>query len=136
MPLQPQVGHDRGDDAGLRQPAVVAPALGDHRHQLVAVDHMPLLVDDHDAVRIAVEGDADVGAHLAHLADERVRRGRANALVDVEAIRLHADRDHFRAQLPERFRRHLVAPPLAQSMTTRMPSRLMLRGSVRLANSM
>ena len=26
-----------------------------------------LLVDDHDAVRVAVERDADVGPHLAHL---------------------------------------------------------------------
>ena len=56
---------------GLGQPVVLLPALRHHGEQLVAVDHMALLVDDHDAVGVAVERDADVGAHLAHL------RGRA-----------------------------------------------------------
>ena len=69
---------------------------------------MALLVDDHHAVGVAVERDADVGAHLAHLAAQRVRRGRAAFLVDVEAVRLDADRDHLGAELPQRLGRHLV----------------------------
>ena len=68
MPLEAEIGHHGRDHAGLGQPAVFLPALGDHREQLVAVDHMAALVDDDDAVGVAVERDADVGAHLAHLA--------------------------------------------------------------------
>ena len=39
----------------------------EQREQRVAVDHVALLVDQHGAVRVAVERDADVGAQLAHL---------------------------------------------------------------------
>ena len=81
---------------------ILLPALRHHGEELVAVDHMALLVDDHDAVGIAVERDADVGAHLAHLRGERLGRGRAAFLVDVEAVRLDADREHLRAKLPQR----------------------------------
>ncbi len=73
MPLEAEIGHDGRDHAGLGQAAVVLPASGDHRHQLIAVDQMALLVDDHDAVGVAVERDADIGAHLAHLGGKRVR---------------------------------------------------------------
>ena len=69
---------------------------------------MAALVDQDDAVGVAVERDADVGAHLAHLAAQRFRRGRAAFLVDVESIRLDADGDDVRAQFPQRFRHHLV----------------------------
>ena len=41
---------------------------GDHGHELVAVDDVALLVDHQQAVGVAVERDADIGAHLAHLA--------------------------------------------------------------------
>ena len=85
------------------------PGLGDDRHQLVAVDDLALLVDDDDAVGVAVERDADVGAHLAHLVDQRFGRGRAALVVDVAAVGLDADLDHFGAELPQRFGRHLVA---------------------------
>ncbi len=50
-----------------------------HRQDLVAVDDLALLVDDDDAVGVAVERDADGGAALddlgAHvLGVERARR--------------------------------------------------------------
>ena len=108
MPLEPEVGHDGRDDAGLRQPAVVAPALGDHRHDLVAVDQVALLVDDDHPVGVAVERDADVGPHFAHLARERLGRGRADFEIDVEPVRLDADLDHLRAELPQRLGSDLV----------------------------
>ena len=49
------------------QPARLVPGFGDQRHDLVAVDQRAVLVDDHHAVGVAVERDADVGAHLMHL---------------------------------------------------------------------
>ena len=63
--LEPEIGHDRGDDAAAGEPSAPQPGLGDHRHQLIAVDHAALLVDDDHAVGVAVERDADIGAHLA-----------------------------------------------------------------------
>ena len=93
---------------GLARRPSSLPAFGDHGEQLVAVDQMAALVDDDDAVGIAIERDADVGAHFAHLAAQRFRRGRAAFLVDVEAVRLDADRDDVGAELPQRFRHHLV----------------------------
>ena len=93
---------------GFAKPAVVLPASGNHRHQLIAVDQMTLFIDDHDAVGIAVERDPDIGAHLAHLGGQRCGVGRTAILVDVEAVRIDAERDHLRAQFPQCFRRHLV----------------------------
>ena len=108
VPLQAEIRHHRGDDAGLRQPAVVAPALGDDREQLVAVDQVAALVGDHDAVGVAVERDADIGAHLAHLAAKRFGRGRAAVVVDVEAVGLDADRNDVGAKLPQRAGRDAI----------------------------
>ena len=106
--LETEIRHHGGDDAGLGEPAVFLPALRDHREQLVAVDQMAALVDQDDAVGVAVERDADVGAHLAHLLAQRLRRGRSAFLVDVESVRIDADRNHVGAQFPQRFRHHLV----------------------------
>jgi hypothetical protein len=75
---------------------------------LVAVDDVALLVGDHHAVGVAVERDADVGAAFAHFGAHRVRRGRANLTVDVEAVRTDADFDLFGAQFPQHLRRDLV----------------------------
>ena len=61
-----------------------------------------------DAVGVAVERDADIGAQFADLADQRLRRGRADVAVDVEAVGLDADGDDFGAKLPERLGRDLV----------------------------
>ena len=77
MALEPEIGHHRRHHAGALKAAVVLPALGDDREQLVAVHDMAALVDDHDAVGVAVERDADIGAHLAHLGAD-ARRGRSN----------------------------------------------------------
>ena len=104
----PEIRHHGRDDARLGKAAVVLPALRDHREQLVAVDQMAALVDQDDAVGVAVERDADVGAHLAHLAAQRLRRGRSAFLVDVESVGVDADRNDVGAQLPQRFRHHLV----------------------------
>ena len=75
MALKPEVRHDGGDHAWLGQSTLVAPALGDDRHHLIAVDQMALLVDHDHPVGVAVERDADIRPHLADLARQRVGRG-------------------------------------------------------------
>ena len=107
--LQPQIRHHGGHDAGLAQAAVLAPALRDDAHQLVAVDDLSKLVNQQQAVGVAVQRNANVGAHFAHLGDERFRRGRADVVIDVEPVRFNADGDHFRAQFPKRLRGHAIA---------------------------
>src|SRR6476661_5642265 len=62
LPLEPQVGHDRRDD---RIAPKLAPRLQperDQSHELVPVDLLTLFVDDDQAVRIAVERQANIGA--------------------------------------------------------------------------
>ena len=107
--FEPEVRHHGGDDAGPAQAAVVLPALGDDGHHLIAVHGVAEFVHQQNAIGVAVERDAHVRAHFAHLADERLRIGRADFAVDVEAVGLDADRYDFRAQLPQRFGRNLVA---------------------------
>ncbi len=85
------------------------PGFRDHGHDLVAVDDLALLVDDHDAVGVTVERYADVGAQLAHLGAELLRRRRSALVVDVASVRLDADLDHLRTELPQRLGRDLVA---------------------------
>ena len=98
--LQPEIGHDGGDDPGLAQPAVAHPAFGHHRQQLVAVDQMAFFVDEDDAVAVAVERDADIRAHFAHLLAQRFGGDRSAFPVDVEAVGLDPDGDHLGAELP------------------------------------
>ena len=93
---------------GWVEASVRLPALRDDRHQLVAVDDMAFFVDDQHAVGVAVERDADIGAHFAHFGGERFGRGRADVAVDVEAVGLDADREHLGAEFPQSFGRDLI----------------------------
>ena len=82
--------------------------MRNHREQLVAIDQVPAFIGQDDPIGVAIERDADVGAHFAHLAAQGFRRGRSAFLVDVESIRLDADRNNIGAQLPQRFRHHPI----------------------------
>ena len=63
LPLEPEVRHDRRDDrAAPSARRGLQAERRDQRHQLVAVDQLALLVDDDQAVGVAVEREADVGA--------------------------------------------------------------------------
>src|SRR6267378_8308397 len=108
MALQAEIRHDGGDEAGLCQPPVLVPTLRDYGEQLIAVDQMAELVHDHDAVGIAVERDTDIGAQFQYLAAERLGFGRTAILVNVEAVRIDPDGDHFGAEFPQRIRNNPV----------------------------
>src|SRR3990170_2892248 len=68
--LKPEIRHHRGDDTAAREPPALQPGFGDDRHELIAVDDGALLVDDDYPVGVAVERDADIGAHLVALGDQ------------------------------------------------------------------
>ena len=100
MALKSEIGHHCCDHAGALKPAVFLPAFRNDCEQLIAVDHVAAFVHDQHTIGVTVERDPDIGAHLPHLAAQRIRRGRAAFLVDVETIGLDADRDHVGAQFP------------------------------------
>ena len=90
-----------------RPPPRNSPRLA-HEVAISAINHLALVVGDDDAVGIAVEGNANVGTQLAHLvAHDLGVRGPA-AFIDVYAVGLVADLDHFGAQFPQRSGRNLV----------------------------
>ena len=62
-----QVVEDRGARVLLER------GLGEQRGHEVAGDELALVVDEEAAVGVAVPGDAEVGALLAHLADDELR---------------------------------------------------------------
>ncbi len=107
--LQSQVGHDGGDEALAVQPSAFGPVQTDQSHDLVAVDHMALLVADDHPVRVAVQGDADVAAIALDRFRHGLGMGRAALSVDVQAVRLHPDGEDLGAQLVQGRRRHAVA---------------------------
>src|SRR6478752_5227185 len=59
------------------------------------------LVDDQDTIRVTIERNADIGAHLADLCAKRAQVGRPAIFVDVEAVRIDADRDDVRTHFPQ-----------------------------------
>src|SRR5262249_51718944 len=96
-----EVRHDGRHHAAAVQARAFVPAFGDHAHDLVAIDDAALFIDDDHAVGVAVEGDADVGAHFPDLVTQGFRRGRTAFQIDVEAVRFDPDLDHLGAQLPD-----------------------------------
>ncbi len=91
--VQTEVAHDRGDQGVLRQGAGILHGQGEDRHDRVTVHHVAVRVDRETPVRVAVVGEAQIGAVLEHgpLQDVQVR-GSA-AVVDVEPRRLGVDGD-------------------------------------------
>ena len=80
----------------------VAPGLRDKNlariddHQLVAVDYFAVFIHRADAVGIAVEGDSEIGAGLAHFGDEGfeiVGNGRIGMVIGEAAVHVE---DTFR----------------------------------------
>src|SRR3982075_1801390 len=106
--FQSEIRHHGCYDTWLGEATVFLPALRDHREQLVAIDQVSAFIDENDAVGVAIERDANVGAHFANLAAQRLRRGGSAFLVDIESVRVDADSDNIGAQLPQRFRHHLI----------------------------
>ena len=110
--LKPQIAHDGSDKAGLGEPPVLSPALGDNGQKLVAVDQVTVLVHHDHSVGVAVERDPGIGTHRAYFRHQGLRRGRAAVTVDVEPVRLDADGDDLGAKLPQGFGHDAVGRPV------------------------
>ena len=87
----------------LRARVLLQHRLGEERRHEVARDELAGVVDEEAPVGVAVEGRAEVGAVLAHLADhelavlgeERVRLVVREVAVWLEVVRDRVDRDPF-----------------------------------------
>ena len=99
--LQPEVGHDRRDDAAAAQPSVCNPGTGDQRQYLVSIHDVSIFVGDNQPVGVAIQRDSDMRAVPHHLRAQEIRHRGAAAPVDVEAVRGHADRHDCRAKFPQ-----------------------------------
>ncbi len=95
--FEAEVGHHGADDRVPAQLAGLAHGHRQHREDLVAVDLRAGAVHGQAAVRVTVVRDAEVGSVLDHGRLEQAEVGGAAAVVDVEAVRLGADRDDLRA---------------------------------------
>ena len=92
--------------------AGVAQRQGQHGQDLVAVDDLAGGVDGQAAVGVAVVRDPGVGAVLDHGGRQRVQVGGAAALVDVQPVRVGADRDDLGAGPAQQAGRELVGGPV------------------------
>ena len=81
--------------------------LGLQQEKESVLDALQRLGERH-AIRVAIQGDAQVGAILQHRILQRARIGGADLFIDVEPVRLDADRNHLGAQFVERNRRHAI----------------------------
>src|SRR5438034_973653 len=104
--LEGVIRHQGAGDAGQR--FFRRAMLGDGVKQLVAVISAPRIIDDQDAVAVAVQSDPQIGGLIFHLAYQAVGRSGARSLVDIEAVGLDADRDDVGAELMENVRRDVV----------------------------
>ena len=98
--LEPPVRHD-GPDDGLGALAFALHLVRPQVEDVVPVEEGPGVVGDDDAVGVAVERDAEVGAGDAHGIAHLSGVERAAGLVDVLSVRIDVSRDHGRAGGPE-----------------------------------
>ena len=106
--FEAHVRHDRRDNAAAPEIPAFLPGAGDQRHQLVAVDQPPVFIADQQPVRIAVKRDTEMCALLHDAGAHGLCRGRAAAVIDIEAVGGNPHGNHVRLQLPQNRRSHFV----------------------------
>ena len=67
-----------------------------------------MFVRQQHPVGIAVQRRAEIRALFLHRPDQVVQMSRAAVSIDIKTVRVDRNRDHFRAEIREQFRRNLV----------------------------
>ena len=106
--VEPEVRHHGRHHHVAREPLRAREVTRGDRERVVAVADLPGVVDRDEPIAVAVEREADRGAAGAHLVLELLGVERAEAGVDVDAVRPCADRQHPGAEPAEHARRHAV----------------------------
>ena len=110
--VEPHVAHHGGHQGVVLQGPLLDHFRGADRHDPVAVHHVAVLVHEDDPIRVAVQGDTEIGAVLLDRLAHHLGVQRAALGVDVGAVGLDPDRDHLGAQFLEDCRGHLVGRPV------------------------
>ena len=110
--VQAHVAHDGGHQRVVAQAALLLEVIGADAHHLVAVDEGAALVHGHQAVRVAIKGQADIRTQLPHQLTQALGMGGAAVLVDVGAVGLMIIHRHRGAQLLQHGGGHLIAGAL------------------------
>ena len=97
----------RADDPA-RHRASTQIVARDHVEQLVAVVQAAIGIDHHQAVTVAVERKAEIGAVLLDRRLQVLGMHGADAGVDVETVGIVADGDHLGAELVKHRRRDVI----------------------------
>ena len=93
------------DDAGPR--VARQDVLGEQHHQHVGPDDSPAAGDEADAVAVAVEGEAAVGAlrpHGGEQVDQVGRVGRVGVVIGEVSVDVAVELDHLAAQFAQKLR--------------------------------
>ena len=81
----------------------------DHIKQFIAVINAAAAVRHDQPIAVAIKCDAHVGLRPLDRTLQRRGMGRPHALVDIETVRLHANRYHLGAQLMKHVRGNVIA---------------------------
>ena len=85
-----EIRHHGADDGVAGKFAAPVQPVAEQCHDLIAIDECPVFIGEDGAVRIPVNGDADIGAIFPHRPLHRPGRGRTAVPVDVRAVRVDA----------------------------------------------
>ncbi len=100
----------------LRRGVLAQQRLGEQRGEEVAVDERAGVVDEEAAVGVAVPGDAEVGAGVAHLLDDQLavlRQQRVGLVVGEVAVGRPVGLDQLEVQALEQRPDHRAGHPVA-----------------------
>ena len=96
--VQAQITHHRGGDFGVWQLSLLVHGDGKQAELVVPVAHVALFVDEHAAVAVAVETNAQLRVVLAHGVGRTLGVQGSDAVVDIEAVGFACDLDDFGAK--------------------------------------
>ena len=94
-PLEPEVRHHRRHHPAAAQLSARRQLRADQGHDLIAIDRLAVLIDHDQPVGIAIQRDPDIRAAGDHGFLDQCEVRRPAAVVDIDAVGIDPDRDHF-----------------------------------------
>ncbi len=128
IPFNAEIAHDGSNDRISFQPLFPFEFQRQDAHDQIAVHQRSMFVDQQGAIGVTVMRNADMRLMCPDGFREGIEMHGSAVLIDIQAVRLVVDRNNLGAQLPEQLGGDFVAAPLAESITTFMPTRSMPRG--------
>ena len=123
--LQTDVGHQRADRA--RNRALPHPVLDDEIEEFIAVVEAPLGIAHQKPVGIAIERDPEMGLAGQHRGLQGLRMGRADMVVDVQAVGRSAHLDDLCPEFVKHMRCRLIGGAMGAVDNQSEPSQIETR---------